>query len=83
MAAGGAQQAARLVHVRAVAREGHGQVIHLERGRDADILAILVGERAGRQSAALAVDALVVAELAADQHAGLDARALDGQRPAG
>ena len=83
VAPGGAQQLARLVHVGAVARKGHRQVIHLERGGDADVLAILVGQRAGRQSAALAVDALVVAELAADQHAGLDARALDGPGPAG
>ena len=44
-----------------------------------DVLAILVGQRAGGQAAALAVDALVVAELAADQHAGLDARAVDAQ----
>jgi len=37
------------------------RIVHLERRGRADILAILVGERAGRQAAALAVDALVVA----------------------
>ena len=48
VAAGGAQQAPRLVHVRAVAREGYGQVVDLERGRDLDVLPILIGQRAGR-----------------------------------
>jgi hypothetical protein len=77
VAAGGAQQAARLVHVRGVAREGYGQVVDLERGGELDVLPILVGQGAGRESAALAVDALVVAELPAHQHARADSGALD------
>ena len=60
-----AQQCARLVHVSRVARKGDTEVIHMERGGGSHVLAILVGQRAGRQSAALTVDALVVAELAA------------------
>ena len=55
------------------------EIIHLERRGGADVLAILVGQRARGQAAALAVDALVVAEFAADQHARLDARALDAE----
>ncbi len=79
MAAGVAQQLAGFVHVRGVAREGYAEIIHLElRGR-ADVLAILVGQGAGGQAAALTVDALAVAEFAAHQHARLDARAIDAE----
>jgi hypothetical protein len=79
MAARVAQQLARFVHVRGVAREGHAEVIHLESRGSADILAILIGQRAGGQAPALTVDALAVAEFAADQHAGVDSRTLDAQ----
>ena len=41
-------------------------------------IAILVGQRAGRQSAALLVDALVVRQLAADHDARVDARPVHG-----
>ena len=67
LAAGRAQQIARFIHVRGIAREGNRQIIDLERGGDADVFAVLIGQGAGRQSAALAVDALVVAEFAAHQ----------------
>src|SRR5208282_978076 len=77
MPAGLPEQRAGLVDVLAVAGEGDGEVVDLERRRRANVLPVLVGEGAGGQSAALAVDALVVAELAADQHPGLDARAVD------
>ena len=62
-----AQQLARLVHVGAVARERDGQVVDAELGGELDVGAILVGQRAGRQPAALLVDALVVGQLTADR----------------
>ena len=77
IAAGGAQQAPCLVHVGAVLRERHGQIIDLERSGNADVLAVLVRERTRRQAAALAVDALVVAELAPHQHFGVYAGSVD------
>src|ERR1700675_418120 len=79
MAARLAEQRARLLHVCGVARERNAEIVHLERGRRADILAILVGESAGGQAAPLAVDALVVAEFAADQDSRPDPRTLDGE----
>ena len=62
-----AQQLARLVHVAAVARERNGHIVDAELGRELDVGAILVGQRARRQAAALLVDALVVGQLAADR----------------
>ena len=52
VAAGLAQQAAGLVHVRGVARKGDAEVVHLEARRRDDVLAILVGQarrRTGRR----------------------------------
>ena len=62
---------------RAVARERHGEIVDAELGGELMSLAILVGQRAGRQAAALPVDALVVGQLAADHDARVDARAVD------
>ncbi len=72
MAAGLAQQFARLVHIRGTAGEGDGEIIRLHlRGR-LDIGPVLVGERLGRQATALAVDALVVGQLTTDDHPTFD-----------
>ncbi len=60
VAAGAAQQFARELDVECAAHERHGQVIDLQRRRGDDVLAVLGGQRAGRQPAALLVDALVV-----------------------
>ncbi len=79
VAAGRTQQRTRLVHVGGIAGEGNRQVVDLERRRDANVLAVLVGQRTGRQAPALAIDALVVAEFAADQYPGLDPRAVDAE----
>ena len=67
MAARFTQQLARLLHVGGVARKGHAEIVDLESRSRADVVAILVGQRARRQAAALPVDALAVAEFAADQ----------------
>ncbi len=79
MAARIAQELPSFIHVRGIARERHAEIVHLERRGRADILAILVGERAGGQAAALTVDPLVVAEFAADQDSRANARTLDGE----
>src|SRR5271167_382962 len=77
MAARLAQQPAGFLHVLGVARKGYAEVIYLEfRGSD-DVLSIPVRQCSGGQPAALAVDALVVAEFAAHHYASLDARAVD------
>ena len=55
-----------------LAHERHGEVVHVQRRRELDVLAVLVGERLRRQAAAAPVDALVVGELAAGQHPALD-----------
>ncbi len=77
MAAGLAQQRASFVHVGGVARERNREKIDLQRSGGAQVLAILVGERARGQAPALAIDALVVAEFASDQHARHDPRTVD------
>src|SRR3970282_1850743 len=66
---GGAQQLPGLVHVIGAAREGNGDVIGLHFGGRTDVFAVLVGQRLGRQTAALTIDALVVREFSADHHA--------------
>jgi hypothetical protein len=77
MAAGRPQKLPRLVDVGAVAREGHRQIVHLERRGDLDVLPVLVGERARGEPSALAVDALAVAEFTPHQHPGANARCID------
>ena len=61
--------------VRGLAHERHREVIHVERGGEPHVLAILVRQRLRRQPAAAAVDALVIGHLAAGRHLALDARA--------
>ena len=77
----GAQQRARLLDVLGIARERHRHEVEPEpRGR-LDVAPVLVRERGRGQAAALLVEALVIAELAALLHAARDARALDALRP--
>ena len=57
--------AAGLIHVRCIARKETPEIVHIERCGRADILAVLVGQRAGEQAAALTVDTLVIAEFTA------------------
>jgi hypothetical protein len=71
-AAGGAHQLARHVHVGGALREGDGDEIDADLRRRLDVVHVLGGQRRRGQAAALAVDALVVRQLAADQHAGVD-----------
>src|SRR5690606_19532486 len=81
-AAGFLAEAAGQLHVRAVTREGDGQVVQLQLGCQGDVGLVLGGQRRSAQAAAAAVDALVVGERAADQYhavqlvgtAGLDAQ---------
>jgi hypothetical protein len=71
LAARGAHQLPRHVHVGAALGEGHRQVVGLDLGRGADVLHVLGGERGRGEPAALAVDALVVGEHAAVAHHGM------------
>jgi hypothetical protein len=71
-AAGGAQQLARHVHVGGALREGDGDEIDADLGGRLDVVHVLAGQRRRGQAAALAVDALVVGQLAADDDAGVD-----------
>ena len=77
LAAGGAQQRARLLHVGGVARERHRHVIHALLGDELDVLVIARRHRGRRDAAALTVDPLAIGELAADAHAGVDGRGAD------
>src|SRR6202011_620890 len=73
------QQRARFVHVGGIAGKRHRQVIDLQGSRGTNVVPVLVRQGAGGQPAALAIDALVVAEFAADQDAGADARSLHAE----
>ncbi len=53
-------QRARLFYITRIAREGDGDVVDVLLGAKADVLAIFVGERRRRNSAALPVQALAV-----------------------
>src|SRR5580698_3391492 len=75
------QQAAGLLDVLGAAREGYRQVIHAQLRGQLDVHPVLVGERAGREPAALAVYALVVGEHAAVLHGADDAWADDLHHP--
>ena len=77
--AGGLRQRAGLVHVGRGAAEGHGQEVHAQASSNRDVLLVLVGERAQRQAAAEAVEALAVGQRAVGEHAGADAVAFDRQ----
>ena len=71
-AAGGAHQLARHVHVGGALREGDGDEIDADLGGRLDVVHVLAGQRRRGQAAALAVDALVVRQLAADDDAGVN-----------
>ena len=75
--AGFAIQGAGLMDVVGVAGERQRQEIHFQGGRQLDVLAVLVGEGLGVESAALAIDAFIVGQLATHQHPALDAAAGD------
>ena len=78
IAARGAQQLARHVHVFLVLRERDGEVVGGKLGRRLDVLHVLRGQRGRGQSAAHPVDALVVGQRAAHHDARDDPRAVDG-----
>ena len=71
LAAGGAQQLPRHVHVGAGLRERHREVVGVDLRRGADVLDVLGRERRRGQPAALPVDALVVRQHAAVAHRGV------------
>ncbi len=77
LAAGRAQQVPGLRDVVPVAHEGDREVVDAELRGHADVFAVLGGQRAGGQSAALLVEALLVGELAAGQDARVHLRAFD------
>ena len=75
LAPGLTQALPRQVHVLGAAQEGDGDVIGADGGGEADVVLVLVGQRRGRETAALLVDALVVGEFAAVHHVAMDVRA--------
>src|SRR5207244_12716073 len=77
LAAGGAQQRARLVHVGGVARERHRHVIHALLGDELYVLVVTRRHRGRRDAAALTVDPLAIGELAADANTGVERRVAD------
>ena len=77
MAAGGAQELARLAHVVAGLGERNGEVIRADRRGSAQVVLVLGRERRCRQSAPLPVDALVVRQLPAHDDASDDLPAVD------
>ncbi|MCY1413004.1 hypothetical protein D9M71_284260 [compost metagenome] len=68
-AAGFLEQAAGVFHVLGVAREGDCDVVQIHARGQFDVGLVLLGQRRRGQAAATAVDALVVGQRAADQHA--------------
>ena len=74
VAARGHEQRPGLLDVRCLAHERDREVVHVERGCQPHVLAILVRQRLRRQAAATPVDALVIGDLAAGRHLALDAR---------
>ncbi len=67
-ATGLGEQAAGVFHVLGVAREGNGHVVQVHVRGQLDVGLVLVGQRRRGETAAAAVDALVVGQRAADQH---------------
>jgi hypothetical protein len=63
------------VDVIGIADERQRHVVGALRRDEADVLAVLVGERRRRDAAALSVHAFAVREFAADDDAGADAAA--------
>jgi len=62
------QQLAGVVHVGGIARKGHRHIVQVQLGGQLDVAFVLVGQRRRGEPAALAVDALVVGQRAADQY---------------
>jgi hypothetical protein len=80
VAAGGAGERARLVHVGGGAAEGHGDEIDAQLRGDLDVLLVLLAERAQRQAAAEAVEALAVGQPAVGEHLVWHLRASTARR---
>ena len=72
-----AHELPRQLDIGGIARERHGDVINFLLRAELDVLAVPVGERGCRNSAALAIQALAVGKLAAHSHVGVDFRSTD------
>ena len=62
MPAGFLEQAACLAYIVAATDERHGKEVDVQLGRQLDVLAIDIGQRRCRQTAAFLVDALVIGQ---------------------
>ncbi len=71
----------RLLHIGGITGEGDGEIVAFHFGGEFHILAILIGNGTGGESAALAVDTLVVGEFTAHGYPGVDLIALDPFHP--
>ena len=81
IAARSLEQGSGFLDVGRLAHERDGEIVDLQRRGQPHVLPVLVGQRLRGQAAAAPIDALVVRELAAGEHAAFDARAFDPDDP--
>ena len=77
---GGLEKRARLLNVGSTAHERHGEKIHTRLGREANVIPVFFGQRWRRQSATLAINALMIRQHAADDYRRMDTRAINFSR---